>query len=160
MKGLDDADPSRVRTWKRGGPVRDLRVAVEEKTIPEPNTGCWLWIGAHDSRGYGSLTHRQRRLKAHSASWVLANGPIPAGLCVLHRCDNPPCVNPDHLWLGTHADNMRDMHRKGRWRMTADGIERRNRGAAHGGAVVMSRRSPEECRRIGLLAAAARWGRR
>jgi hypothetical protein len=52
--------------------------------------------------------------KAHRVAWTLANGPIPAGMHVLHTCDNPPCCNPGHLWLGTQADNMADMARKGR----------------------------------------------
>ena len=75
--------------------------------IPEPNTGCWLWLGFISPDGYGT------RL-AHRRAWELARGPIPDGMLVCHRCDVRHCVNPDHLFLGTHLDNMRDMIRKGR----------------------------------------------
>ena len=81
--------------------------------------GCWTWVGNLAAKGYGKIRTAGRGsawLYAHRASWQLHNGPIPNGLCVLHRCDNPPCVNPEHLWLGTWADNNRDMALKGRAR--------------------------------------------
>jgi hypothetical protein len=75
--------------------------------------GCWIWTGAHDRGGYGWFKdHKSRR--AHRVSWELFNGPIPEGLFVCHICDVRDCVNPDHLFLGTNSDNMRDMRRKGR----------------------------------------------
>jgi hypothetical protein len=74
---------------------------------------CWLWTGARHPFGYGMVV-LGRRWYAHRLAWTLSNGPIPAGMCVLHRCDNPPCVNPTHLFLGTFRDNTADMHAKGR----------------------------------------------
>lgn len=76
--------------------------------------GCWLWTALADEHGYGLRHWQGRRQKAHRISWQLANGPIPDGLHVLHHCDTPGCVNPGHLYLGTHADNMRDMAARGR----------------------------------------------
>lgn len=78
--------------------------------------GCWVWTGCRVKKGYGivRLDRSERMASVHRVSWALHNGPIPDGLLVLHRCDNPPCVNPDHLFLGTHTDNMKDMVRKGR----------------------------------------------
>lgn len=77
--------------------------------------GCWLWL-ASNVRGYGVFGLNRKTPLAHRVSWEMHNGPIPVGRLVLHRCDTPSCVNPDHLWLGTHADNMRDMAAKRRGR--------------------------------------------
>ncbi len=78
------------------------------------STNCWLWMASKDSKGYGHLVHCKKTLMAHHLSWKIHHGPIPEGMNVLHKCDNPFCVNPDHLFLGTQLDNMIDMARKER----------------------------------------------
>lgn len=76
---------------------------------------CWLWTGATTNCGYGVINDGTRKLvRTSRLSYSLANGPIPDGKLVLHRCDTPACVNPAHLFIGTHADNTRDMYSKGR----------------------------------------------
>ena len=87
---------------------------LEEWSMPEPNSGCWLWIGALGCFGYGRARWKKKAMGAHRFSWFVHYGAIPDGLCVLHRCDVRCCVNPDHLFLGTHKDNTADMDRKGR----------------------------------------------
>lgn len=72
--------------------------------------GCMLWTGCLDGQGYGVTGWGS----AHRVAWLLLRGPIPRGICVLHKCDTPRCVNVDHLFLGTHQENMDDMRRKGR----------------------------------------------
>lgn len=82
----------------------------------EQGDGCWEWQG-HLASGYGALRGQypdQRMVKAHRVSWEIHFGPIPTGMFVCHHCDNPPCVRPDHLFLGTNTSNMRDRERKGR----------------------------------------------
>jgi len=76
--------------------------------------GCWEWTGGRVKFGYGQTSINGKSITAHRMAWILAYGSIPDGLCVLHRCDNPPCVRPDHLFLGTNKDNTRDMIAKGR----------------------------------------------
>lgn len=85
------------------GSVRDR---FREKYVPEPNTGCWLWLDSLTRKGYGKFGRTSQR--AHRVSWELTFGPIPSGLHVLHKCDTPSCVNPSHLMLGTNDDNVAD----------------------------------------------------
>ncbi len=79
-------------------------------------SGCWLWtLGVKDGKHpYGKTTFKGKPIKSHRLSYILHKGAIPDGMHVLHICDNPICCNPDHLYVGTHADNMRDMDKKGR----------------------------------------------
>jgi len=92
-----------------------IRERFELHTIPEPNSGCLLWI-ADVSNGYGRMAVNRRKMQCHRVAWAEAHGPIPDGMDVLHSCDNPPCVNVNHLFLGTNADNMADCVKKGRSR--------------------------------------------
>jgi hypothetical protein len=77
-------------------------------------SGCIEWTGNIDGTGYGRFCFKRKIELAHRAAWRLLKGAIPAGACLLHKCDNPPCVNPDHLFLGDRGDNARDMASKGR----------------------------------------------
>ncbi len=82
--------------------------------VDRSGPGCWPWMGAHNPRGYGNFAIGDMTVRASRMAWELSFGPIPDGLWVLHTCDNPPCCNPAHLFLGTHAANMADMKAKGR----------------------------------------------
>jgi hypothetical protein len=85
---------------------------------PTLGTACWVWTGRHLTWGYGQIENHL----THRLSWRLHNGPIPNRLQVLHRCDNPPCVNPAHLFLGTNTDNRADSKAKGRMRGRFSGM--------------------------------------
>jgi len=100
----------------KGAKQRSAEDRFEALYIPEPNSGCWIWLAACDRDGYGffSLSKPRRMVKAHRASFVFYRGAVPDGLCVLHSCDNPACVNPDHLFTGTNLDNVHDRVAKGR----------------------------------------------
>ncbi len=102
--------------YSRQGVTKDqCLINFEGKFIPEPNSGCWLWGAYCMTNGYGTFCPGNgRRVLAHRASFELYVAPIPEGLLVLHRCDVRCCVNPNHLFLGTQADNIHDMWAKGR----------------------------------------------
>ncbi len=90
----------------------DIR-RFKSKYIVDEN-GCWIWTAHLNYAGYGHFGFAGKIIRAHRFSWMLHKGKISAGLFVLHRCDCRSCVNPDHLWLGSQAENLRDMHNKGR----------------------------------------------
>jgi hypothetical protein len=94
----------------------DYKSKILSRHIPIPESGCWIWEGTTNSQGYGSITIKGKEKKAHRVSWELFNGPIPKGLLVLHKCDTPACINPHHLFLGTHRDNIQDCIKKGRFK--------------------------------------------
>ncbi len=84
--------------------------------IREDTSGCLIWTGHLDKDGYGHFKMAGVRTTAHRTAWLLAGREIPPGMKILHKCDTPACVRVEHLFLGTHADNMRDMAAKGRGR--------------------------------------------
>lgn len=113
-----------VRDYKPRAEIRADRSAArptvqqrfEDKFVPDPNSGCWLWTASVGGGGYGKFGGKGRTPQdAHRASWQMYRGEIPAGLMVLHRCDVRCCVNPNHLFLGTAKENTHDMMAKGRY---------------------------------------------
>lgn len=93
-----------------GSPVERFEANVERI----PFGGCWVWMASVNTQGYGQFHYKGVPTAAHRFSYRWHRHEIPAGMCILHQCDNPSCVNPDHLFLGTRADNNADRKRKGR----------------------------------------------
>lgn len=110
-----------------------ISIRFEAKYIPEPNSGCWLWLDYLDEDGYGQISLSKTKVaRAHRVAYSLYRGEPPKHLLVCHTCDNPCCVNPDHLFLGTPKDNSQDMSRKGRYAHH----KRPNPGELNGRAII------------------------
>ena len=97
--------------------TKSNRERFDEKWMPIPETGCWIWLASKAqtaAKQYGHFNLDGRSVRAHRAAWLIYNGEIPEGMQVLHTCDIGICVNPEHLRLGTHTENMREMVQRGR----------------------------------------------
>lgn len=114
----------RARCIKRWG---DQVIRFWSKVDKSNPDGCWLWTGSKVPFGYGTTYYNGKPQRTHRISYKIAHGEIPDDVCVLHKCDNPACVNPDHLFLGTKHDNTQDMVKKGRQKyVTHNGSENGN----------------------------------
>jgi hypothetical protein len=107
------------RRFIRGHQYKDFNNTPEKlwDRVKEDDSGCWLWTGACFDNGYGAMKVANKQWRTHRLAWELTYGPLPAGIRVLHKCDVRRCCNPEHLFLGTDADNQADMTRKGRGRI-------------------------------------------
>lgn len=138
------------------GRTHSLGEYLTDRIEYELNSGCWLWSRNQFRSGYGHVTIKEPRwgigrgwYAAHRLAWIAFKGSIPDGLQVLHRCDVRPCINPDHLFLGTHQDNMQDMVKKRRHRR-ASGYKRLS--------PAQSREVAQAAQRIGINATARAFG--
>ena len=99
-------------TWKSTAPPDVIRW-IEWSSTEQPN-GCLMWKRSTMAGGYGQSTYGGNKCNAHRVTWFKLYGVLPNHIHVLHKCDNPGCINPDHLWIGTNYDNVQDRKRKGR----------------------------------------------
>ena len=113
-RGMIRGEPSRFIKGHSGGYNRDKSLSERFWEKVNKSQDCWVWTGCKQSQGYGQIRVKRKALLTHRLSWELANGRLPADIMVLHKCDNPACVRPDHLFLGSMQDNVNDMMAKGR----------------------------------------------
>jgi len=127
--------------------VRDesLSERLERMSCPEPNTGCRLWLGATNAKGYGKFEWNRQWVMPHRASFVVHFGDIQAGMVVCHRCDQPRCIESTHLFAGTYKDNYEDMVAKGRRRTAQGELSGRSKLTEADVAAVKFRVSMGEC---------------
>lgn len=120
--------------------ILDLQERIKKNSAANSQSGCWDWVKGKNKDGYGKVKYAQRDLSAHRAAWLAFRGPIAPGMLVCHKCDNPSCVNPDHLFLGSPQDNMDDKMAKGRWRGGPQFWEKGKCGAVHHNAKLDERK--------------------
>lgn len=143
------------RLWKRGllanGNTATLSEKIEMYSVKDSLTGCWLWDRSKNNKGYGRIgVGNGKAMYAHRASYFAFNGQIDDGLEVCHKCDTPACVNPEHLFLGTHLDNMRDAAQKGRSRGNPQRGHQHQNSIFSPEAVSYIRASKESARKLAI----------
>jgi HNH endonuclease len=104
-----------MNNWRKGRIKKFWNRLNKDGPIqPNMTTKCWEWTGTRNNTNYGLTSLDCKQMGAHRAAWILMYGEIPEGINVCHTCDNPPCCNPEHLFLGTQSDNIKDMYDKGK----------------------------------------------